>query len=284
VTIKRDAHAPTIGCGGADSSWHGANVTIGCTASDSASGLAVAADASFGLSTTVGQGAETAAASTGSHTVCDNAGNCTTAGPIAGNMVDRKAPAISCNAASFMLNQSPANVTATASDGGSGPGSKPLTAAANTSTAGLKSVNFTASDNVGNSASKDCPYSVGYGFAGFMSPLPKSTLQKSGSTIPVKFTLTDASGSALPPATAAALAQAGSVEATLAGPAISPQTALCTWNGMGFYFQCNIKTPSGVKTGTANPYTITALLNLGSGFTAVPPFGSAVNPETVYFK
>ena len=190
----------------------------------------------------------------------------------------------SCNAATFTLNQSPANVTASASDGGSGPGSKTLTAAANTSTAGLKSIPFTASDNVGNSASKPCPYSNGYGFAGLMSPLPKSTLQKSGSTIPVKFTLTDASGSALPPASAVALAQGGSVEAILAGPAISPQSAVCTWNTMGLYFQCNIKTPSGVKTGTANPYTISAAVNLGSGFTAVAPFGSAVNPETVYFK
>lgn len=271
-------------CDTPDGLWHASNVTLQCTFTDGGSGPS---SQTVLLTTHVAAGMETgnASASAGLAQACDAAGNCASSPTdIAGNMVDRKAPVISCNAATFMLNQSPANVTASASDGGSGPGSKALTAPANTSTAGLKSVNFTASDNVGNAASKACPYSVGYGFAGFMSPLPKSTLQKSGSTIPVKFTLTDASGSALPPATAASLAQSGSVEATLAGPAISPQPALCTWNGIWLYFQCNVKTPSGVKTGTGNAYTITAALNLGSGFTAIPPSGSAVNPETVYFK
>src|SRR5205085_10876006 len=176
-----------------------------------------------------------------------------------------KAPTITCKAALFSLNQSPANVTAVASDGGSGPASQNLSAAANTSTVGSRSITFTATDTVGNSATKGCSYAVGYGFGGFMSPLPKSTLQKSGSTIPVKFVLTDASGQPIAATTAAALAAANSVEATLAGPNISPQTALCSWNSLFLYFQCNIKTPSGIKTGTSNPYAITASENLGAG-------------------
>jgi hypothetical protein len=39
-----------------------------------------------------------------------------------------------------------------------------------------------------------------------------------------------------------------------------------------------------VKTGTSNPYTITAAENVGGGFITAPPVGRAVNPVTVYFK
>jgi hypothetical protein len=126
------------------------------------------------------------------------------------------------------------------------------------------------------------PEIVLYGFGGFMSPLPKSTLLKSGSTIPVKFVLTDSSGHPITANTAAALASAGKVKATLAGPAISPQTVPCAWSNQAF--KCNIKTPSGLKTGTSNPYTITVKENVGGGFITAPTVGTAVNPETVYFK
>src|SRR5207302_4785078 len=138
-----------------------ANVSIGCTASDNASGLAFSTDASFSLTTSVAAGTEAATASTGSRNVCDVAGHCLTAGPISGNMVDRKAPTITCNAALFSLNQSPATVTATAIDGGSGPASQNLSAAANTSSVGSRSITFTATDTVGNSATKSCSYAVG---------------------------------------------------------------------------------------------------------------------------
>jgi len=94
--------------------------------------------------------------------------------------------------------------------------------------------------------------------------------------------LTNSSGTPISASTAAALAAAGKAEATLAGPNISPLTVLCSWSGS--YFQCNIKTPTGLKTGTGNPYTITVSENLGTGFVTAPPVGSAVNPETVYFK
>jgi hypothetical protein len=124
--------------------------------------------------------------------------------------------------------------------------------------------------------------SVVYGFGGFMSPLPKSMLVKSGSTIPVKFVLTDSAGNPIAASTAAALASAGKVEATLAGPGISPQTALCAWDGSNLAFQCNIKTPTGLKTGAS--YTITVAENVGGGFMTAPPVGAAVNPETVFFK
>jgi hypothetical protein len=90
-----DTTAPSISCAAPDALWHADNVALACTASDSASGLANPADASFLLQTSVPPGSEDGAASTDSRVVCDVAGNCATAGPIGGNRIDRKAPTIS---------------------------------------------------------------------------------------------------------------------------------------------------------------------------------------------
>jgi hypothetical protein len=97
-------------------------------------------------------------------------------------------------------------------------------------------------------------------FAGFLSPLPFSTLRKSVTTIPVKFLLVDSQGA---PVSAAA----GVLTATL-----TPGTTLatCTWNAAVAAFQCNLKTPKGLRAG--NPYTITVRLNgfpLAGGSTTV---------------
>jgi len=94
ASIRIDKHAPTINCGSADGTWHAANVSISCSASDSGSGLADAGDASFSLSTSVSDGTETSDAPSGSRDVFDVAGNVATAGPIGGNKIDRKAPTI----------------------------------------------------------------------------------------------------------------------------------------------------------------------------------------------
>ena len=74
--------------------WHADNVTIACSATDQEPGLADPGDARFQLSTNVPAGSETTDAATGTRTVCDKAGNCATAGPVTGNKVDRKAPAL----------------------------------------------------------------------------------------------------------------------------------------------------------------------------------------------
>ena len=129
-------------------------------------------------------------------------------------------------------------------------------------------------------------YTVVNGFGGFLAPLPKSTLRKSLSTIPVTFRLTNAAGKPIAPAAAAALAAASDVQANLTGPGISPQPALCTWVSVSRWFRCNIKTPSGLHTGTASPYHITAYENVGGGFVLAPAVRGASrrNPETIYFK
>jgi hypothetical protein len=89
-----DTEPPVITCDPPDGLWHANNVSIACTAADAGSGLANPADAAFVLSTSVPAGIETANALTDTREVCDAVGNCKTAGPIGGNMIDRKAPAI----------------------------------------------------------------------------------------------------------------------------------------------------------------------------------------------
>ncbi|MFL5688305.1 MAG: hypothetical protein ACJ77I_04905 [Chloroflexota bacterium] len=143
-----------------------------------------------------------------------------------------------------------------------------------------------AVDVAGNPQAADVSvsYSVVYGFGGFLSPLPKSTLQKSGASIAVKFRLTDANGAPISAVLSAALAAAGKVQVTLAGPPAISVTAACSWDPNTLFFQCNIKTPKGLLTGVANPYAITAYEDVGTGFVVAPPVGTAVNPETIYFK
>jgi hypothetical protein len=84
--------------------------------------LATAADAGFNLATAVPAGTETNNASTNSHVVSDKVGNNTTAGPIAGNMVDKKPPAITITqpAATTYTHSSTLTLNYTVTDGGSG--------------------------------------------------------------------------------------------------------------------------------------------------------------------
>ena len=162
-----DMVAPMIMCAAADGAWHGANVTLACTASDAGSGLLNAADASFLLTTAVAAGTENGNASTDSRVICDNAGNCATAGPIAGNKIDRKAPTAQIvtpvNGAVYQLNKL---VTASFScnDTGAGIGScvgtSALGSAIDTQSTGAKTFVLTATDAVGNPGSVSVSYTV----------------------------------------------------------------------------------------------------------------------------
>jgi hypothetical protein len=60
----------------------------------------------------------------------------------------------------------------------------------------------------------------------------------------------------------------------------------CDWNSAHRFFQCNIKTPRGVRTGRANPYPITAFENVGAGSVRAPAVRGATtsNPETVFLQ
>lgn len=161
-TWRVDTMPPVISCPTPDSSWHGSNQSFTCTATDSGTGLAKPADASFTLSTSVPTGAETATASTGTHQVCDVVGNCTTAGPLTGIKVDMKAPVLAAVAITTgdgkpysggtWTNQS-VQVTFTCADGGSGVNIASVTALVTISTEGNnQSVPGSCTDNVGNTA------------------------------------------------------------------------------------------------------------------------------------
>jgi hypothetical protein len=92
-----DKKPPAVACQPPDNLWHANNISLPCTSSDGGSGLSNPADANFSLSTSIPDGVETANASTDSHTVCDNVGNCTTAGPYTGIKIDRKPPQTNFN-------------------------------------------------------------------------------------------------------------------------------------------------------------------------------------------
>jgi hypothetical protein len=150
-----DTTPPEVDCATPADVWHAGNVSISCTASDSGSGLQSAADAAFTLDTSVPVGVEDANAQTGSHQVCDVAGNCATAGPVGGIKVDRKAPTLSIPPNVVVDATSPfwADVTlvsATAVDGGSGV--QTITCPVGTSgfPLGTTTVGCVAYDAVGN--------------------------------------------------------------------------------------------------------------------------------------
>ncbi len=199
-----DATPPQVSCGASDGAWHKIDVTIACTASDPESGLADAADASFTLTTTVPSGTETANAATNSREVCNNDGGCTTAGPISGNMVDRKPPTITITLpaanATYQLNAIVGAGYACV-DGGSGVASclGPVANASpiDTSSPGTKTFTVNSTDTVGNPSTLAVTYTVVFTFTGFFSPvnnLPALNSVKAGSAVPVKFSLSGNQG------------------------------------------------------------------------------------------
>jgi hypothetical protein len=119
VTVE-DTTPPDINCAAADGAWHASDVSIACTASDGGSGLTDAADAAFLLWTDVPAGTETNNAVTGSYQVCDVVGNCSTAGPVSGNQVDKKATVIDCAAADGTWYAVDVSIACTGADNGSG--------------------------------------------------------------------------------------------------------------------------------------------------------------------
>ena len=177
------------------------DVSIACTAIENISSLADPANGTFNLATNVPAGTETAAASTDSHTVCDLAGNCATAGPISGNKIDKKAPASTITAPTtgpYLLNQS-ITVQFGCTDGGSGVASCSGTSANNgpldTASVGAKTFTVNAVDNVGNTAAPSTVnYTVGFGVIALFD---QTRAAKSGSTIPIKIRLVDANGTNL---------------------------------------------------------------------------------------
>jgi Subtilase family len=281
ATVQIDTHAPvaspTASPAPNGNGWNNTDVQVSWNWTDAAGGSGIDAANCPTSSTSAGEGVLTLTAS-----CADVAGNTNSAGYAV--QVDKTAPTfdpvISPNP---VILGGAASVTSGAADLGSGLASEscgPL----DTATIGPKTVTCTATDNAGNTAGATVSYVVGAFFDSFISPLPRSTLAKSASTIPVKFTLGDANGT-LSAAASAAMAANGQVRATLSGPGSDGPVlvaATCTWNSATAFFQCNLKTPKRLLTGAANPYYVTAQEKGTTGsFFSAPGTG---NPEAVYFK
>ena len=194
VTVQVDRTPPVVQCQAPDGVWHVTDVALACAASDTPSG--VVGDAYFDLATAVPAGVETASAATGTRPVQDAAGNAATAGPIAGNRIDKKAPAItivSPTATTYAIRQ---RVVAdyACTDGGSGvaacTGTRPDGAALDTQTPGTRSFAVDAADGVQNRASASVAYAVGYGVCPVFVP---TWPWKAGIPLKVVLRLCDAS-------------------------------------------------------------------------------------------
>ena len=159
--------------------------------------------------------------SDGSHTAYaaarDSAGNAGAA-VFRAFQVDRGLPAVTCGAPpSFVLGGSGGGVTATVTDGTSGPAATTVSASADVSSVGWKSVSLTGSDLAGNSRTVSCGYAVGYAVT-LDSAFPRRPPGvNAGAAVPVRFALTDAAGTPIADSAAQALAGACSVRVRLDG-------------------------------------------------------------------
>lgn len=195
ATVRIDRTPPAVSCGIPDGLWHATDVSIACTATDSASGIAVPGP-SFALSTSVPAGTETSAAATGTMTVVDLAGNATQAGPVAPIRVDKKAPTIS------IVSPEPRNYVLRealysqyyCADGGSLVGSCVGTEAHGSLMipgVGTHRFEVNAADRVGNRSSASVTYSVSYAVCLNYDP---SAPLRIGPLAPIWLSLCDANG------------------------------------------------------------------------------------------
>jgi hypothetical protein len=203
---------------------------------------------------------------TNSGACSDNAGNSADSASVNDIDIDKVAPSVSCNAASFLLNQPDAEVSGAISDGLSGPLNASESAAADTSSAGAKSVSITGYDNAGNSTAKSCSYAVGYGFSGLFAPVDRPNtvnVSKAGQAIPLKWRLTDYFGNGVTSLSSASI-NVGSLACSTSSPSDLIEEFASGSSGLqnlgDGYYQFNWKTP----TSYANSCKSIGL-NLGEG-------------------
>lgn len=282
TTPPRSSPVVTSGTPGAGG-WYTSPVTVDWQWSDD--GTLVTADCPLSSTTGTQQGG--AISLTANCT--DLAGNKATAYyPV---KVDLSPPAVSVSGVSaghtYVYGQVPVAGCHT-SDGVSGvahPASVTVTSTGSTGVGSFTATCAGAADMAGNdqAAPVSVSYTVVYGFGGFTSPVPGSTLSKSARTIIARFRLTNASGAPITSTRASALAAAGDVEVTLSGPGISATTTRCTWNAAAGLFRCSIKIPAAAKTGSSS-YSITALEKVSTRFKDAPAVQHAVNPARIHFR
>lgn len=213
---------PTPAYNDGSSDWYKDGVTV----TFSANGDPVLHDGSGGsgvasISTTSATYDHTNVAADGSFTVSshatDNAGNVSSDMTVSGK-VDWQAPVVTATCpTSAILNQPNVTASWSASDpapsSGLATGSGGGTVTLDTSSVGAHTATIpagVATDNVGHaSAQATCTYTVGYNWNGFLQPIndtahfvgETTSIFKAGSTVPVKFQLTDYYGNVVQAAT-----------------------------------------------------------------------------------
>ena len=193
--------------------------------------------------------------------------------PMKGSL-DSTPPTITCpSAPTFILKQPGATLTAALTDAG-GIDATSVTVPVPTIAAVLAgSVPVTAIDRTGNTATAACPFNVSYRFDGFrepVSPSPTVNTVKTGSTVPVKWRITDWNGVGVSdPASFKALTSSAAACTTSATDEVEVINVGSGLNYLGDgTWQYNWKT-SGLPTGCRQ---LRLLLN------------GAASPQTAQFK
>lgn len=172
---------------------------------------------------------------------------------------DTTAPTIAIDGiqegAAYLVNSAP-TATYSATDGASGMASQGASlTGGNANGVGIYTYTVTAADKAGNVATKSITYSVVYGFGGFLAPLNLGKPFKYGSTVPVKFSLTDSNGNFLSSAVATITAQKYANEVAAGDPIeVSPagganQGNLFRYDASANQYIFNLDT-SGMSVGT----------------------------------
>jgi Calx-beta domain len=187
--------------------------------------------------------------------------------------IDTTKPTVSCDAVSpgptFVLGGTGGSVSATVTDATSEPINTSLSGAANVSSVGNKSISLTGTDRAGNTTTVGCPYRVKYNFSRFLSPIPQSSY-KAGSTIPVKFTLTNAAGTRISDADAQVLvANSCKVKVFFSGG--TPAKNCAAYNATTDTFQFDLKISKSLTSGL---YTVSVEVSAPDG-------SGLVNKETI---
>jgi alpha-tubulin suppressor-like RCC1 family protein len=168
--------------------------------------------------------------------------------------VDRTPPTVSCHLPEpvFVLNTANAIVTGASIDALSGPASRDLFAAADTTSLGQKTTTLTAADLAGNRAGASCAYSVVPDVSfdgGFQGPLNEAFVNvvNAGRTIPLVWRLIDSNG----PVTTLASVTVTTQPFDCHSGVVDGATENVALRGPGLqnlgdgYYQWNWKSPSG---------------------------------------
>jgi hypothetical protein len=171
--------------------------------------------------------------------------------------VDTHAPSLELSCPASVVLRGDAAVTVTAADGQSGLAEDPSgTFAVDTSSPGTHVIERTATDNVGHSRTESCEVLVHYIYSGLQRPVDIASENEfnAGSTIPLKFALTDADGHFVDDAEVEVLVQRAGDE---------PIEAAST-NGKGVWYEAD-HYRFNLATKPLGPGTWTILIRLDDG-------------------